>query len=349
MGKWARVFFLFGVVLIFCLTMLSSMRAQLPPLIPREVLFGNPEKDQSQISPNGKLLAYLAPEKGVLNVWVRTIGLTDDHVVTADKKRGIRFFFWQPDSAHILYGQDFDGDENWHIYQTHLESKNTRDLTPFQGVSARPVALDPDFPDQVLVALNIQDRRLHDVYRVNLKNGAVELDTRNPGDVGGWSADNALQVRAAQVTLPDGGTEIRVRDRAGSAWRTLEKWGPEETFGGIASFTPSNKGVYLISSVNANAARLLEVDLATGKKRVVAEDNQYDVGSTLTHPKKHTLEAVQFTRERSEWTVVEKSLEADFAALRKVQEGDFYIVSRDLDDKTWIVIYVVDNGPVRFY
>ena len=104
MGKWARVFSLCGVVLIFCLTMRSSMRGQLPPLIPRETLFGNPEKDQAQISPNGKLLAYLAPEKGVLNVWVRTIGLTDDHVVTADKKRGIRFFFWQPDSAHILYG-----------------------------------------------------------------------------------------------------------------------------------------------------------------------------------------------------------------------------------------------------
>jgi dipeptidyl aminopeptidase/acylaminoacyl peptidase len=349
MQKFARDFFLCGVALIFLLTESLPVYSQLPPLIPREVLFGNPEKDQAQISPNGKLLAYLAPDKGVLNVWVRTIGLTDDHVVTADKKRGIRFFFWQQDSAHILYGQDFEGDENWHIYQTHLESKNIRDLTPFQGVSARPVALDPNFPDQMLVALNLQDRQLHDVYRVNLKNGAVELDTKNPGDVAGWSADNALQVRAAQVTLPDGGTEIRVRDRAESSWRTLEKWGPEETFGGIASFTPSNKGVYLTSSVNANAARLLEVDLGTGKRRVVAEDKQYDVGGTLTHPKKHTLEAVQFTRERSEWTVVEKSLEADFDALRKIHEGDFYIVSRDLDDKTWIAIYVVDDGPVRFY
>src|SRR5207244_2835396 len=78
----------------------------LPPLIPREVLFGNPEKTSPQISPDGKRLAYLAPDDGVLNVWVRTPGQDDDQVVTADKKRGVRIFYWQQDSRHILYLQD---------------------------------------------------------------------------------------------------------------------------------------------------------------------------------------------------------------------------------------------------
>ena len=135
-------------------------RAQLPPLIPRETLFGNAEKDQAQISPDGKMLGYLAPEKGVMNVWVRTIGQADDHVVTADKKRGIRFFFWQQDSEHILYGQDFEGDENYHIYQTSLKSKNTRDLTPYQGVTVGFFATDPNFPDLVLAGLNVRDGRI---------------------------------------------------------------------------------------------------------------------------------------------------------------------------------------------
>jgi dipeptidyl aminopeptidase/acylaminoacyl peptidase len=349
MHALSQPFFVGSLVLTFALSLTSAAAADLPPLIPREVLFGNPERDQPQISPDGKMIAYLAPEKGVLNVWVRTLGQTDDHVITADKKRGIRFFFWQPDSQHILYGQDFDGDENWHIYQTHLKPKNTRDLTPFQDVAARPVALDPNFPDQMLVAMNIRDRRLHDVYRLNLRNGAVELDTENPGDVGGWSADNNLQLRAAQVMLPDGGTEIRVRDDARSPWRTFQKWGPDETFGGIASFTPDNKGVYLISSVGANAARLLEADLQTGKSRAMAEDPQYDVGGTLTHPRKHTLEAVQFVRERSEWVLIDKSLQADFEAIRKARDGDFYVVSRDLEDKTWVVMYIADAVPVQFY
>jgi dipeptidyl aminopeptidase/acylaminoacyl peptidase len=323
---------------------------ELPPLIPREVLFGNPVKTQARVSPNGKILAYLAPDdKGVLNVWVRTLGQEDDQIVTADKKRGIRFFAWQQDSAHILYVQDIDGDENFHVYQTNLKTKLTRDLTPFQGVRALGFFTDPNFPDQILVGLNVRDRRLQDMYRIDLKNGAVEMDTENPGDVASFVVDNKFQVRAAQVTLPDGGTEIRVRDDAKSPWRSFQKWGPDETFGGIAGFTPDNRSVYLTSSVDANASRLLEIEVATGKSKVIAEDKQYDVGWALTHPTTHKLEAVMFIRQRTEWTVIDKFLKADFDALRKVRDGDFYIDSRDLADDTWIVSYVVDNAPVPSY
>jgi len=339
----------FLATLLLALSAALPALAELPPLIPRETLFGNPEKAQARLSPDGKLLAYLAPDKGVLNVWVRTLGQNDDQVVTADKKRGIRYYEWQQDSEHILYIQDFDGDENWHVYQTNLKTKNTRDLTPFQGVQAQIVAIDPNFPDQILVGLNLRDRRLHDVYRINLNNGAVEMDTENPGDVAGWQQDNQFVVRAAQVALPDGGTEIRVRDDAKAPWRTFQKWGPDEAFGGVVGFTPDNKSLYLISSVGANAARLVEVEVANGKSKVVAEDKQYDVGWTLTHPKTHKLEAVAFIRQRTEWTVIDKSLQADFDAFRKVHDGDFYIDSRDLQDRAWIVSYVVDDGPVAFY
>jgi dipeptidyl aminopeptidase/acylaminoacyl peptidase len=347
-GPLKRLPFVLAAIVVLCATP-QPTRAELPTLIPRDVLFGNPEKAQARISPDGKMLAYLAPDKGVLNVWVRTVGKEDDQVVTADKKRGIRYYDWQQDSEHILYIQDFEGDENWHVYQTNLKTKLTRDLTPFQGVQAEGFSTNPNFPNQILVPLNIRDRRFHDMYRVNLQNGAVEMDAENPGDVAGWTVDNNFQVRAAQVFLPDGGNEIRVRDGQNLPWRTLLKWGPDETFGGIAGFTPDNKGVYLISSVDANAARLVEVELASGKQAVVAEDKQYDVSGVLTHPTKHTLEAVEFYRQRSEWTLIDKSLQADFDAIRKIRQGDFYIVSRDLKDRTWVLVYVVDDGPVPYY
>ena len=325
------------------------VHAELPPLIPREVLFGNPEKANPQISLDGRRLAYLAPTNNVLNVWVRSVDKADDQVVTADRKRGIRSFFWQGDSQHILYLQDQDGDENWHVYQTDLRSRNTRDLTPFQGVRAQVVAVDPEFPNEVLMGLNLRDRRLHDVYRINLKSGAVELDTENTGDVSGWTVDNKFVVRMAQVFLPDGSTQIRAREDARSLWRNFLKWGPDETFGGVAGFTPDNQGVYLVSSAGANASRLREVELAAGKGKVLAEDPQYDVGGTLVHPRKRHVEAVEFVRARSEWQLIDLSLQPDFDALRKVREGDCSVVSRDYDDKTWVVSYVVDDGPVFFY
>ena len=99
----------------------------LPPLIPRDVLFGNPEKADPQLSPDGAQLAYLAPLDGVLNVWV---GPADDDAfrpVTRDTDRGIRMYFWAHDGEHLLYLQDVGGDENWHLHKVHLEGETTEE------------------------------------------------------------------------------------------------------------------------------------------------------------------------------------------------------------------------------
>ena len=89
----------------------ETARADLPPLIPREVLFGNPERTGPKISPDGRHLAYLRPDdKNVLQVWVKTIGQDDDRAVTADPKRGIRQYYWAFDGKHLLYLQDTGGD-----------------------------------------------------------------------------------------------------------------------------------------------------------------------------------------------------------------------------------------------
>src|SRR5207249_3113329 len=107
--------------------------------------------------------------------------------------------------------------------------------------------------------------------------------------------------------------------------------------------------VYLISSVHANTSRLLEVDPQTGTSRVIAEDSQYDVGGLMRHPRDHRLEAVAFNRARREWVAVDASLQSDFDAIRGVRDGDFSIISRDREDRTWVVAYVMDNGPIYYY
>ena len=319
------------------------------PLIPREVLFGNPERANPQISPDGTQLGYLAPVDGVLNVWIRTLGKTDDRAVTVDKKRGIRNFTWQFDNRHILYTQDVGGDENWRLYQTDISSKQTKDLTPFDKVRVDIVAYDWKTPDTILVQMNKRKPELFDVHRIDLKTGKVELDTENPGDVQSWQADNALQVRAAQVQTPDGGTIIRVRNDVKSPWRDLMKWGPDETFGGTNGFTPDNKAIWITTSLDVNAARLLEVEVATGKQKTVAQDPQFDVSATVNNPKTNALEAVSFIKQRTEYEFLDPKVKDDFAVLNTVREGDIDGVSRSLDDSKWIVTYVSDNAPVYWY
>ena len=335
--------------LVVLLVFLSSAAIAQSALIPRSVLFGNPERTAPEISPDGTMLAYLAPDQGVLNVWVRSLGKTDDRVVTSDRKRGIRNFVWQYDSKNVLYGQDKDGDENWHVYQTNVASKQTKDLTPFEKSRADILSFEPGYPDTILIQSNKRDAKVFDVYRVNLKTGDMTLDTQNPGDVQGWTADHALQIRCAQVTTDDGGTLIRVRDDVKSPWRELIKWGPEETLGNVVNFTPDNKGLWIQTSLDANAARLLSVDIATGKRTVIAEDPQFDVASTVEQPKNHKLQAVVFLRERRDFQILDKDIQSDFDALRKVRDADISNISRDLKDDKWIVTFEGDDSPIYYY
>ncbi|MEM6798590.1 MAG: S9 family peptidase, partial [Planctomycetota bacterium] len=175
------------------------------PLIPRDVLFGNPKRAQARLSPDGKWLSFLAPVNGVLNVWVGPVDNFEQAVaVTDDTVRGIRSHSWAYNSRHIVYTQDKAGDENWHVYATEVKTKETKDLTPIDGVNARLSGASEKFPDEVLVGLNDREPRLHDIWRINLNTGERELVQQNPG-VAGFVADDDYNVRLAVNFTRTGG------------------------------------------------------------------------------------------------------------------------------------------------
>jgi dipeptidyl aminopeptidase/acylaminoacyl peptidase len=321
----------------------------LPPLIPREILFGNPQRSSPQISKDGKYLAYIAPDdKNVLQVWLRTVGQEDDRQLTDDKKRGIRLYFWTYHPEQLIYLQDSDGDENFHLYSVNIHANIVRDLTPFQGVKAQVIDLDPDFPDEILVALNLNDLQKFDVYRINLNNGAVAFDTDNPGNIVDWTANAQFQVLAALAADPDGGYDLLYRETQKHPWESLRHWNPEDE-GGAVSFSSDGKTLYLIGSHDANAQRLLALDLATRQETVVAEDEQYDVGDVIIHPTKRHIQAVSVYKDKVHWQVLDRDIVGDFESLAQVRPGEFAITSRDLADENWIVAYLTDDGPVYYY
>ncbi|MDM9585379.1 S9 family peptidase [Nostoc sp. GT001] len=329
--------------------MSSAQAPSLAPLIPREILFGNPEKTSPQLSPDGKYLAYIAPdEKNVLQVWLRTIGQEDDQILTADKKRGIRIFFWTYNADQLIYMQDSDGDENFHLHLVNIHSKIVRDLTPFQGVKAELVELEPKFPDQALVALNLNNPQKFDVYRINLKNGAVEFDTDNPGNIISWTSDADFQVRAAIASTPDGGYDLLLRETTDKEWDVLRHWGLEEQ-GNSVSFSADGKTLYIEGSHDANAQRLLAVDLDTREETAIAQDEQYDVMGIVIQPVTRVIQAVSFYKDKQEWQVIDESIAADFEEIAKVRSGEFSLISRDLEDKNWLLAYNTDDGPVYYY
>ncbi|MGH7780646.1 MAG: alpha/beta fold hydrolase [Candidatus Binataceae bacterium] len=321
----------------------------LPPLIPRELLLGNPERALPTISPDAKSLAYVAPDpRGVLQVWVQTIGKDDAKIVTADRKRGITLYGWAWNSNTILYGQDSDGDENFHVFAVDLESLNVRDLTPWQGVRAEAIASNPSFPTKILVPLNIRNRALMDVYRIDIRTGATELDTENPGDVGGWLADDDFVIRLAFVTKPDGGSEIRIRDDTNAPWRMIVTTAPDDAVIPLG-FSKDGKSLHLRTSIGSDKTRVVSRAIASGREIGIAGSDVVDAGEVMIHPTRRVIEAVAFAPDRHRWTVIDPAVKSDFEALDKVADGDFSVVSRDFADRVWLVAFSSDHSPTLYY
>jgi dipeptidyl aminopeptidase/acylaminoacyl peptidase len=333
--------------------------AQLPPLIPRELLFGNPAKKDPQISPDGKYLSYLAPdEKNVLQIWARTLTGRDDKQLTNEQNRSVQHYTWAYDSQRLIFSRETDGDENWQIKTVDITDGTVRNLTPYKGVRSLLVGLSPHDPENLLVAMNLRNRRFFDVYRINLKTGDTRMVNRNGGAQLWWAADGQLNVRIAAAFA---GTIVR--DRQGQPWRTVRKWHPGE-HGRYIGLSADGLTFFMSGAYNGEVGALLAVDLATGTETVIASDSKYDVEDAFVHPTTREVQAVGFYKDKLEWQVVDPSIADDFNTLSKLRNGDFTIIHppyespiifsgslgrRDLQDKTWIVSYERDESPIHHY
>lgn len=331
-------------------TIVSTSNSQLSPLIKRKTLFGNPERTNPRLSPDGKYVAYMAPDNtNVLQIWLRTIGLEGDCQLTDDPKGGyILNFCWTYQPKTLIYFQDLDGDENWHIYSVNIESKIVRNLTPFQGVQAELISLEPELPDEILVALNLNKPEIFDVYRINLNNGQAEFDTENPGNIVFWKANFRLKILAALAATSDGGYDLLYREAVDKPWQTLQNWSADDD-GEIYGFNLDDKTLYLISSYNANTQRLLALDLTSKSETVIAEDLQYDVKSLFTHLTKRYIQAVAFYKDSLQWQVLDKSIAQDMEVIALVRSGEVNFISRDLADKKWLISYTTSDSPTYYY
>ncbi|MCC6426912.1 MAG: S9 family peptidase [Phycisphaerales bacterium] len=343
------------------------------PLIPRATLFGNPERGMAQLSPDGKRIAYLAPVDGVMNVWV---GPADDFAkakaVTADKKRGIRQFFFAYTNDHILYLQDDGGDENWRIFCVDVTSGQAKDLTPFDSIpgpdgkpmtlptpqgqpakmlrpTAQILSVSEKFPDAIMIGLNNRNAQFHDVYKCNIRTGELSKVYEN-NQWGTIAVDDDFKLRLASRFTPDGGMEyVKFSDDA-KATEPFEKVGMEDSLTtGFSGFDKSGQTLYYNDSRGRDTGALFSRDMATGKSTLLAEDPRCDVGGVIADPASGLVQAVSFNYLRNEWVILDKEIQPDFDYLKTVRPGEFVIGSRTEDDSRWIVVYTSDVGPTHVY
>ena len=336
-------------------------------LIPRQLLFGNPDKAALRISPDHQMVSFLAPVNGVLNVWAAPANdIASAAAVTNDTLRGIRIYFWAYNNDQILYLQDLGGDENWQVHAVNIKTKEDRNLTPFEeipGPDGQPVTLpngqklrpraeiqhvSHKFPDEILIGLNNRNPQFHDLYRLNIQTGKMEMVQQNDRFVG-FQTDDDYAVRYALQMTPDGGNEIFVKDQRGN-WKSFDKIPMQDALStSPITFNKTGELLYMIDSRGRNTAVLTSLNLKTKEKKVIFEDPRADLSNIMIHPTEKTIEAAACDYLRTEWTILDPSIQPDMDYLKTVAEGDLLITDRSLDDSVWAVAYTKDNSPVLYY
>ncbi len=195
-------------------------RGQTPDLIDVEALFADPQFAVPSISPDGTRIAYVAPHRGRLNIWVR--GIDQDHAdavpVTHDTRRGITQYHWTDDPRWLLHLQDTDGNEDWHLHRVDLDEPGAPavDLTPMDPGS-RVIGVEPFPPEPGTVLVWMNRRPLFiDAFRVDVATGGTTVHVEQPDPAAVVLLDRAG--RPAFLTRPADAGTIEISALDAGAW-----------------------------------------------------------------------------------------------------------------------------------
>ncbi|MFN8946915.1 MAG: S9 family peptidase [Alphaproteobacteria bacterium] len=307
-------------------------------LIPRSAIFGNPERSGAQVSPDGRWLSFLAPRDGVMNVWVveRGKALSTARPLTNERVRPLRTYFWAANSQDILYAQDKGGDENFLLYAVNAATGQGRTLTNFKEVTVQVWGFSWKRPDELLIGINDRDKSFHDPYLLNVRTGSLSKVFDNTERLDSFVVDDDLAIRFASRALADGGREV-LRFENGKTV-PFDRIGFEDESGtGPAGLTSDGKTMYWTETRGRNTAALVAIDLASGQRRLVAEDARADVGASISDPDTGKVLAYSVDYLKSEWRAVDPAVQADIDFLNRSLKGQWGVQGQTRDNNVWII------------
>lgn len=334
--------------------------AQSPPLIDRELFFGDPEIAGAQISPDGAYIAFIKPYKGMRNVWVKKTAepFGNAKPVTADTKRPIPGYFWSRDGKYILFVQDKAGDENYNVYAVNpaeapaagQDVPSARNLTEAQGIRAAIYAVPRSEPDAIYIGLNDRDKAWHDLYKVKISTGERTLMRKNTERITSYVFDLKDQLRLATRSAENGDTEVlRVdADKFTKVYscNVFESCGPVRYHkDGQRVYLQTNKG-------DVDLIRLVLFNPTTGKEELVESDpmKRVDFGNATFSEVSDELIATTYDDERERIYWKDKAFEADYKNLQKQLPGkEISFGSSTKDEKLFLIYANADTDPGASY
>ncbi len=335
-------------------------KTQAPPVLDRELFFGNPEIAGAQLSPDGKHIAFLKPWKDTRNVWVKKTGepYSAAKLVTAEPKRPIGGFFWSRDGQRILFVKDKDGDENFNVYAVDpaaapaagKEAPEAKNLTEAKGARAYIYSVPKADPDAIFVGLNDRDAAWHDLYKVKISTGERTLLRKNTERISGWVFDTRGHLRLATRTTDKGDTEILRVDK--DAFKVVYTCGVFENAGPVA-FHKDGKRVYLETNKgDRDLSQLVLFDPESGKEELVEQDplKRVDFGSAAFSELSDELIYTSYQDDKERLYFRDKAWEADYKLVKaKLPGKTIAFAGSTADEQVVMVAAYSDVDPGSRY
>jgi dipeptidyl aminopeptidase/acylaminoacyl peptidase len=350
-----------SLTLFLTCMMVPLLIAQQPPIIDRELFFGDPEITGAQLSPDGNYIAFIKPWNGTRNIWVKRAEepFEKARLVSADTKRPIPGYMWSRDGKYILFVQDQAGDENYNVFAVNPSdtpapgsaAPPARNITQASGVRAVLYAVPRSEPDILYAGLNDRDKAWHDLYRIRISTGERTLLRQNNDRITGWVFDNKDQLRLAVRSTDAGDTEILRVDTEGL--KKIYSCGVFESCSPVV-FGKDDQRVYLSTNhgddVDLTGLNLL--DPQTGAVQVVESDplKRVDLGGVLVSELKNEILATAYLDDKVRLYWKDKSYEADYRLLQKKLGGkQIGFSSHTKDERLWLISASSDTEPGETY
>ena len=330
--------------------------AQMPPLIDRELFFGNPEIAGAQISPDGKYIAFIKPLNDVRNVWVKGVNESFDQAkpLTEEKKRPVGGYFWSWENK-ILFVKDNDGDENFNVYSVDPsaatgEIPKAKNLTNAERVQTQIYHVPRSEPDYIYIGTNDRDQAWHDLYKVRISTGEKTLLRKNTDRLTGWVFDNAGKLRLATRSPANGDTEILKVDA--DKFTKVYSCSVFEACAPVR-FNKDNQRVYL--ETNRGAPDLIELvlfDPDSRKEEVVESDplKKVDFGGAVFSELTDELIVTNYNDEKTRRYWKNEFFEADYKFLQsELPNTEISLGSMTRDENLWIINAYSDTEPGTTY
>jgi dipeptidyl aminopeptidase/acylaminoacyl peptidase len=315
------------------------------PRLPRAWLFADPSRNDTKVSPDGTSLAWLAPHEGLIRLFVCPVEEPEQATaLSPTSDQPVVQFQWAYLAGWLLFVQDAQGDEDYHVFAVEVATGAIRNLTPFAKIRAEIEKLSAKHPQRVLLSYNQRDPRFADLYQVDL----VTAERRLLADNYGFQemvVDSDFVPRLATRGRADGGRDV-LRRVADGRWESWWKVAPADArLFHLDHIDVSGRIAYLRDSRGRNTAALLAVDLASGKSHILAQDLWVDIGDIATDPVTLAPIAYVLERERVEWRALDPRVEPDIEFLNARGRGSWKLQSQTSDNRRWIVAAQSDLSP----